>query len=334
MYKPLLLVCLLLGLMPLADAKIVFKSKRDGNYEIYVMNDDGSNVQRLTTHPDADGGPVWSPDGTHIAFDRIVKAENRGRIEKSEIFLMNSDGGAQQNIISHPGFVIAWNPAWSPDGQRLAFSGRQDDKNPSKNIFTIHLSSKKLTQLTRNKALGIDAYFPAWSPDGGYIAYEQTAPKKWRTIYTMKPNGTRQKALIPEDGVFRYSPRWSPDGQQLLFGEGQDGPDWIILQNWNNKTRRILKTPRSWVATSLCWMGKNHVLISAYEPEKPGSEYDIYQYNLITDKIVNLTNSPGDDFAPDWIDGVFLRVSAGGSKLTSWGKVKETEGDSTSRTSR
>ena len=232
---------------------------------------------------------------------------------------MNSDGSAQQKIIAHPDFVIAWHPAWSPDGQRLAFSGRQAGKGPSTNIFTIELSSQKLRQLTRNNAIGIDAYFPAWSPNNRYIAYTQTAPKKWRTVYTMKSNGTRRNALIPADGVFRYSPQWSPDGKQLLFGEGEDGPDRIVLQNWVTKTRRVLKTPRSWVAASLCWMGSNHVLISAYEPEK--SEYDIYRYTLTTDKIVNLTNSPGDDFAPDWISGA-LDVSVKDKLTTQWGEIK------------
>jgi TolB protein len=54
--------------VPSASAKIVFESKRDGNYEIYVMDDDGSNIQRLTNNLLGDYSPRWSPDGKQIVF--------------------------------------------------------------------------------------------------------------------------------------------------------------------------------------------------------------------------------------------------------------------------
>ncbi len=50
--------------------RIAFMSERDGNQEIYVMNDDGTGVVRLTNHPDEDADPAWSPDGQKIAFTR------------------------------------------------------------------------------------------------------------------------------------------------------------------------------------------------------------------------------------------------------------------------
>jgi TolB protein len=49
-------------------SQIVFESKRDGNYEIYVMDSDGSDQQRLTINQTHDGFPTWSPDGMQIAF--------------------------------------------------------------------------------------------------------------------------------------------------------------------------------------------------------------------------------------------------------------------------
>ena len=62
----LLASVVVLGLTPLmvcveAQARIAFSSNRDGNYEIYVMDDDGGNLEKLTNHPDSDFHPSWSP---------------------------------------------------------------------------------------------------------------------------------------------------------------------------------------------------------------------------------------------------------------------------------
>ena len=56
------------GAKPVIPGKIVFFSDRDGNYEIYAVDADGSNVVRLTNESSDDLEPVWSPDGTRIAF--------------------------------------------------------------------------------------------------------------------------------------------------------------------------------------------------------------------------------------------------------------------------
>ena len=73
--------------IPLKDRRIAFQSKRDGNYEIYSSDAEGTRVPNLTMHPGHDGEPAWSPDHTRIAFDS-------DRAGGFDIYVMNADGSA------------------------------------------------------------------------------------------------------------------------------------------------------------------------------------------------------------------------------------------------
>jgi Tol biopolymer transport system component len=76
--------------------QIAFNSRRDGVFQIYVMNADGSDQTRLTTDGTADFIPTWSPNGTHIAFMQLLGETD------FEIFAMHADGTGQVNLTEHP----------------------------------------------------------------------------------------------------------------------------------------------------------------------------------------------------------------------------------------
>jgi TolB protein len=80
-------------------------SDRDGDYEIYLMNADGSNQTRLTNNPASDGWPCFSPDGTKIAFESLRDGD-------PEIYVMNADGSNQTRITNNPAYD--GHPSWGP----------------------------------------------------------------------------------------------------------------------------------------------------------------------------------------------------------------------------
>ncbi len=326
MFRRLAVICLLLIVVSLADARIVFQSNReDRNHDIYVMDDDGSNLQRLTHSRFADTDPVWSRDGAKIAFSRVAEDN-----QKADIFIMNSDGSAPENLTNHPTLNVA--PSWSPDGRHIAFIS---DRDESLNIYRLDVQSQKVVRLTHNKKLADGgADFPSFSPDGKQIVYTQSTPGNWRTIHIMRADGTGQRAFIPSDGLYRTFPRWSPDGKKIMFGEINYGENLriisakIIIQRVGFRDRRVLKTPRNWFMFSACWMGnEKSVLIAAKDHTVKGRKFDIYRYNLATDEMTNLTNFPGSDYAPDWINDSVLDVSPADKKSTTWGTLKHTTGD-------
>ena len=97
------------------DKQIAFASKRDGIFQIYAMNADGSNLRRLTKHNAEDSNPAWAPDGAAIAYISATGDDRRG------LFLMNPTGSDQHGIAhsKHQDFCF---PAWSLDSKTLAFT--------------------------------------------------------------------------------------------------------------------------------------------------------------------------------------------------------------------
>ena len=326
--KRIVLYCLLLCccIPVLTHAKIAFKSKRDGSRSLYVMDDDGRNVQRLTVESVA--WPVWSPNGKQIAFDRSLPSEP-GQGQKAAIFIINSDGTGEHQLTNED--TLDTFPTWSPDGKLIAFSSDRltEIGTGQKDIWTINIETKELRRLTRTNQL---TTYPSWSPDGKYIAYREGFK-----IYLMCADGSGHHELWPRKGIYgRKLPRWSADSQSVVYLEdsydaaGKFLSREVVIHNIKIDKRQVIDTPDKWTihrsVHSAVFMGEKHLLIAAkvIDAAPDQSKYDIYKYDLVTGEIVNLTNNPNvDDFSIDWISDDVLPVSPKGKKKVTLGTLKQ-----------
>lgn len=149
---------------------IAFLSDRDHSRgEIYTMAADGSGVRRLTDNADYEEAVAWYPDGRSLAFCRLVPPiEGSEDANNGEIFVMARDGTNARRLTHRPGFDSG--PAWSPDGNRLAFHGLA---NGAVDIFVMAADGSGLVNLTADAT---EDWQPAWSPDGASIAWCAGSP--------------------------------------------------------------------------------------------------------------------------------------------------------------
>ena len=194
-----------------AQTRIAFMSERDGYEEIYVMDADGGNQQRLTKDRHYDSSPSWPPDGKRIAFT----TERDGNFE---IYVMDADGGNSQNLSHNPHEDSS--PSWSPDGEQIAFVSDRDgnDETHRDEIYVMDADGGNQRRLTNNH----HAWLPSWSPDGKRIAFTSRVEGTFNfDIYVMDADGGNQQRLT-NNPLLDWQPSWSPDGEQIAFVSGRD----------------------------------------------------------------------------------------------------------------
>jgi len=185
--------------------------------DIYVANIDGTNFQRLTTAPDLDDQPAWSPDGSRIAF----RSKRSG---EWDIWVMGANGSGQTNLMDSwlPARATDQTPAWSADGSRIVFASDMDNLAYSK-LWTMRpdgSDKRRLLPLT-GATSEIDRE-PSWSPDGSRVAFRRVSSNALGSDIMVANVVTGVVNRIQMDGV-QAMPAWSPDGVLIAFTSNHEG---------------------------------------------------------------------------------------------------------------
>ncbi|MGA2511201.1 MAG: translocation protein TolB [Candidatus Acidiferrales bacterium] len=176
-------------------SQIAFTSSQNGDPEIYVADIDGARLHRITFAAGVSTSPAWNPK----TGKQMVFVSDRGGVPV--LYLSNSDGSNVEKLdLPDMGYVV--DPAWSPNGQLLAFSWRRPSGNYD--IYAMDIVSHQLVELTRDAGRNER---PSWAPDGRHLVFESTRTGT-RQIWTMLADGSEPKQLTFQGQS--ESPNWSP----------------------------------------------------------------------------------------------------------------------------
>jgi len=176
-------------------SQIAFMSSQNGDPEIYVTNADGTHLHRITFAAGVSTSPAWNPK----TGKQMVFVSDRGG--SPVLYLSDSDGSNVQKLdLPDMGYVV--DPAWSPNGQLLAFSWRRPSGNYD--IYAMDIVSRQLVELTKDAGRNER---PSWAPDGRHLVFESTRTGT-RQIWSMLADGSQPRQLTFEGQ--NESPNWSP----------------------------------------------------------------------------------------------------------------------------
>ncbi len=261
------------------NGRVVFASNRPtpenlGRYEIYVMNADGTGQTQLTKNGTY-WRPVWSPDGSRIAFAI-------GVADPSDIYVMNADGTGVTRLTSDPASENF--PAWSPDGRQIAF-GRVV-AGAGMRLFVMNADGTGQTPVSSSIALQSE-----WSPDGRKIIFASNSSAQGSHIRIVNADGSQERFVVDGHGA-----SWAPDGSRIAVSRG--GHIWSMNPDATSQVQLTTLTDAFWPDWSPD--GTRIVFQRATTLGGDDIESDIYAINRDGTGQIRLTTTPGGNATPHW----------------------------------
>lgn len=276
-------------------SRIVVASDRGGGKfkEIYVMDWDGMNIERVTNHKTIALSPVWSPDAKKIAYTAFVQRA-KSKTRNADLFIYEMATGKRWLTSYRKG--VNSGASFSLDGESLFLTLTQSG---TPDIYRMSLKGEIMKKIT-NGPRGAMNVEPAVSPDGSKIAF--SSDRSGQTmIYVMNADGSSPKR-ITFAGKFNASPSWSPDGQRIAFaGWSQDHFDIFTMKADGSDMIRITSAKKA----NGRWAQNEDPVFSPdgrflmYTSNRTGTN-QVYISNLDGSEERRITDDRHNYFKPKW----------------------------------
>jgi TolB protein len=224
--------------LDLATKTLAFVSRgaHDRWDHIYIARADGSHLRQVDRMPHFKAQPAWSPDGRKMAFRSLARGDFSDT--DTSVVVINADGSHPVNLSRRAGLIDGSSPTWSPDGRKMALSGKRT-ATEAEGIYVVNADGSHPVRLTPPQW---EAQYPAWSPDGTRIAFVVVHPPGF-DIEVMNADGSQVKQLTHSGGSGGYNewPMWSPDSKRIAFATeagyaGGRSDIWVMNADGSHRT--------------------------------------------------------------------------------------------------
>jgi len=202
-------------------ARLAYVGEVDGFRQLFLRTVAGGAERRLSRDSRDHIQPAWSPDGQHLAF--VQSRMNEGKLEpsdingwyqeNSEIWSLELANGRETKLIDD-----AFNPAYSPDGRRIAFDAPWAG---ARRIWITDSGGRNPRQVTSDSSEAVVHTTPRWSPDGTRLAFRRV--EKIKSDIDVVDLSSQAVTRVTNDNVLDMDPVWAPDGRHIYFASFRGG---------------------------------------------------------------------------------------------------------------